>query len=101
MLASEIRSAVRAGLTRKTLKTLQRAVALLAAALLMGTAGFSQQLSVSGTVRDAGGTVPEAAVSLTAPGGMSLKTATGGQGEYKFDNPGSRTLPAVDFPAGI
>jgi Carboxypeptidase regulatory-like domain len=42
----------------------------------------AQQLSISGTVRDAGGVVPEANVSLRGPN--SQKVATDSSGHYSF-----------------
>ena len=61
-------------------------MAFLIGALSASAVSFGQQLSISGTVTDAGGVVPEAAASLIAPGGKTLKAATDAKGEYKFEN---------------
>lgn len=52
-----------------------------------GTAGLAQQLSISGTVRDADGVVPNAMVALRGAGtGAAVRTAmTDGMGNYRFE----------------
>ena len=72
-------------------------------ALLCGFASDSaaQQLSLSGTVRDTGGVVPGALVTL-ASGGAAVATATtGGDGTYRFDGlkPGSYELTVAPTPS--
>jgi iron complex outermembrane receptor protein len=58
------------------------------------SASAAQQLSLSGTVRDAAGVVPGAMVTLTAGGSAVSTTTTGGDGAYRFDGlvPGSYEL---------
>jgi iron complex outermembrane receptor protein len=58
---------------------------LLFLAVLMAGAAFSQQLSITGTVRDATGIVPGVSVTLRAPGGATQQTTTGASGKYRFD----------------
>jgi iron complex outermembrane receptor protein len=86
MLASSIRPSRLGPDLEENLNLSRKAATLGSLGLLMTAAGFAQQLTVSGTVRDISGAVPEASVSLTAPGGMALTSVTGGQGEYKFEN---------------
>jgi len=47
--------------------------------------GLAQQLSISGTVRDAGGVVPDASVTLRAGGNALRTTTTDAMGHYSFD----------------
>ena len=46
--------------------------------------GAGQQLSLSGTVRDADGVVPDATVTLRAAGGEPVTATTDGMGGYSF-----------------
>ena len=48
-------------------------------------ASFAQQLSISGTVRDADGVVPGATVALRATGVAPRMANTDGMGSYRFD----------------
>jgi len=54
--------------------------------LCFSTDSAGQQLSLSGTVRDADGVVPDATVTLRAAGAEPVMTATDGMGNYNFSN---------------
>ena len=69
------------------------------ALLMMVLCGFAsasaaQQLSLSGTVRDAAGVVPGAMVTLASGGTVAATATTGGDGAYRVDGlaPGSYDL---------
>lgn len=64
------------------------------AILLTALTSEAQQLSVSGTVDDTFGVVPEVTVTLKAPSGATQTTRTNGQGKYAFDGltPGAYQL---------
>ena len=49
------------------------------------TNAVGQQLSISGTVHDASGVVPDATVTLRAGGAQPRTTSTDATGQYKFD----------------
>ena len=61
----------------------------LALALGLGCAAsqftFAQQLSISGTVQDGTGIIPDAQVTLRNPVGSTTKTTTDASGKYQFD----------------
>ena len=60
--------------------------------MLLATLALGQQLSISGTVRDAGGVVPDATVTLRAGGAQPRTATTDAMGQYKFDG-----LPATYY----
>lgn len=55
-------------------------------AVLCPLVTWGQQLSISGTVRDEKGVVPQTAVSLRNPSGVRSQANTDSSGQYKFDN---------------
>jgi outer membrane receptor protein involved in Fe transport len=62
-----------------------RLLSLLAGLYLAGQTLFAQQLSISGTVQDSGGVIPDAQVTLRDPAGATVQTTTSGAGEFRFD----------------
>jgi hypothetical protein len=52
--------------------------------LVMASAAFAQQLSLSGTVRDTTGAVPGATVTLASGGAQVATTTTDEGGKYRF-----------------
>jgi len=52
--------------------------------ILSATVALAQQLSISGTVRDASGVVPDATVTLRAGGSAPRVTSTDPMGRYAF-----------------
>src|SRR5688572_4113133 len=52
---------------------------------LFATPGAAQQLSLSGTVRDADGVVPDAAVTLRGGASKPRPASTDSEGKYSFD----------------
>jgi len=46
---------------------------------------FAQQLSISGTIQDSTGIVPDAQVTLRDPVGATTKTTSDAAGKYHFD----------------
>ena len=46
---------------------------------------FAQQLSISGTVQDGTGVIPDAQMTLRDPVGGTSKSTTDGRGQYRFD----------------
>jgi iron complex outermembrane recepter protein len=71
--------------------SLRHTVGILAAGfvLLFCIEGSAQQLSLSGTVRDADGVVPDATVTLRQGGSAPRTTTTDGKGAYSFTSLGS------------
>ena len=57
---------------------------------------LAQQLSISGTVQDGTGIIPDAQVTLRDPVGGTSKTTTDGRGQYRFDGlrPGAYEIGA-------
>jgi iron complex outermembrane receptor protein len=51
----------------------------------IGFSAFAQQLSISGTVQDSGGVVPDAEVTLRDSVGATQTMTTDGTGKYHFD----------------
>jgi outer membrane receptor protein involved in Fe transport len=45
---------------------------------------FAQELSISGTVQDSGGVIPDAQVTLRDPAGATTKTISDSSGQYNF-----------------
>ncbi len=63
-----------------------RRLALTLGLLFLTTlAAFGQQLSISGTVQDTGGAVPDAQISLRDSSGHITKTTSDATGKYQFD----------------
>ncbi len=62
--------------------------------LLSATTGLAQQVSLSGTVRDSGGVVPGATVTISSGPNQSSTATTDSAGVYRFANvtPGSYEL---------
>lgn len=73
-------------LTVKMCARFRPMIALLAVGLLMvGADASAQGLSLSGTVRDNSGVIPDAAVVLTSAGVQVAETTTDAMGRYRFD----------------
>jgi len=52
----------------------------------LGTCPLSaQQLTISGTVKDTGGVIPNVAIQMTSPTGSMKNTTTDPSGQYKFE----------------
>ena len=69
------------------MRSLRRAPGILAAAVVLffTIESFGQQLSLSGTVRDADGVVPDTEVTLRQGGGMPRTATTDSRGAYSFN----------------
>ena len=86
---------------RATIRVCACLLALIAGAAVEGRAqGF--QGGIRGAVKDAGGVIPGAEVTLTNQGNaLSRTTTTNAAGEYSLPEPGARHVPAADRAPGL